>query len=186
MVRVKERKRGCRCGKIPSAANGGKQRAMRWTIVAVGRLKERHWRDAMEEYLKRMRPYRPLQVIELPDERADAAESPAQTALATAREGERILGHLKPQSTLIALWDQGEQLASEALARRLETLEQNGGGELVFVIGGSYGLAPEVLKRADWHLGLSRLTLPHQLARVVLLEQLYRAERIRRQEPYHK
>jgi 23S rRNA (pseudouridine1915-N3)-methyltransferase len=77
-------------------------------------------------------------------------------------------------------------MPSENLAQRLEALEQSGGGEVFFVIGGSYGLAPAVLKRATWHLGLSRLTLPHQLARVVLLEQLYRAERIRRQERYHK
>jgi 23S rRNA (pseudouridine1915-N3)-methyltransferase len=159
---------------------------MRWTIVAMGRLKEQYWRAAIEEYAKRLRPYRPLQVLELPDERADAAETPAQVALAMEREGEKILAQLKPQAPVIALWDRGEQLPSEALAQRLEALEQSGGGEVFFVIGGSYGLAPAVLKRATWHLGLSRLTLPHQLARVVLLEQLYRAERIRRQERYHK
>lgn len=159
---------------------------MRWTILAVGRLKERHWREAMDEYLKRMRPYRSVRVLEIPDERADAAESSAQIALASEREGERILAQIKPHSTLVALWDQGEQMRSEALAQRLETLEQSGGGELVFVLGGSYGLARPVLQRANWHMGLSRLTFPHQLARVVLIEQLYRAERIRRQEPYHK
>ncbi|MEB3284852.1 MAG: 23S rRNA (pseudouridine(1915)-N(3))-methyltransferase RlmH [Candidatus Sericytochromatia bacterium] len=159
---------------------------MRWTIVAVGRLKERHWREAVDEYLKRMRPYRAVQVIELPDERADAGESPAQIVLAAEREGDRILSHIKPQATVVALWEQGEQISSERLAQRLLVLEQSGGGELVFVLGGSYGLAPKVLARAAWHLGLSRMTLPHQMARVVLCEQLYRAERIRRQEPYHK
>lgn len=159
---------------------------MRWTILAVGKIKERHWHDAMAEYLKRLGPYRPIEVVELPDEKADPGQTPALIELARRREGERILAALRPGAVLVAMWENGEQLGSEALSERLARMEHDGSREAAFVIGGANGLDPAVLARADWKLGLSRLTLPHQLARVVLAEQLYRAERIRRGEPYHK
>lgn len=159
---------------------------MRWTILAVGKLKEPHWRAAAEDYLRRMAPYRPIEVVELPDERADPGQSEALIAQARAREGERILAAVRPGAHLVAMWERGDQVGSEALAERLGALEQEGLQEAAFVIGGANGLDPRVLERARWRLGLSRLTLPHQLARVVLIEQLYRAERIRRREPYHK
>lgn len=159
---------------------------MRWTILAVGKVKEAYWQAALAEYLKRLGPYRPVEVVELPDEKADPAQTPALIEQARRREGERILAALKPGAHLVALWENGEQLDSRALSERLARLDHEGAREAAFVIGGANGLDPAVLARADWKLGLSRLTLPHQLARVVLVEQLYRAERIRRGEPYHK
>ncbi|MEB3221537.1 MAG: 23S rRNA (pseudouridine(1915)-N(3))-methyltransferase RlmH [Candidatus Sericytochromatia bacterium] len=159
---------------------------MRWTILAMGKLKEAHWRAAAAEYLKRLAPYRAVEVVELPDERADPGQSEALIAAARSREGDRILAALRPEAHVIAMWEQGEQLPSTELAARLAGLEHEGLREAAFVIGGANGLDPRVLARSTWKLGLSRLTLPHQLARVVLVEQLYRAERIRRLEPYHR
>jgi 23S rRNA (pseudouridine1915-N3)-methyltransferase len=155
---------------------------MRWTIFAFGKLKEAYWQQSLAEYLKRLSPYRPIELQELPDERVEVG----QEARAIAREGERVLGALKEGSYLIALSERGEQLDSAAFSARLARLDHEGHTEIVFVIGGANGLSNAVLARANWQLGLSRLTLPHQLARVVLVEQLYRAERIRRGEPYHK
>lgn len=155
---------------------------MRWTILAFGKLKEPCWQQAQAEYLKRLGPYRPVELRELPDERVE----PGQESRAMALEGDRVLAAVKPGAYLVALWESGEQLDSPALSRRLAALDHEGHAEAIFVIGGANGLAPGVLQRADWKLGLSRLTLPHQLARVLLVEQLYRAERIRRGEPYHK
>ena len=155
---------------------------MRWTVLAFGKLKEPYWQASQAEYLKRLQPYRPVTMTELQDERVDAG----QEARARDREGERVLEQIKPGAYVIAMWERGEQLSSEALSEKLSKLDHEGHGEAVFVIGGANGLAQAVLDRADWKLGLSRLTLPHQLARVVLVEQLYRAERIRRGEPYHK
>lgn len=163
---------------------------MRWTIMAVGKLKEAHFLAGVAEYLKRLGPYRPVEVVEVPDEKIEpglrgpqAAEREGQ---AMRREADRILNAVRPGAFLVALTERGEQIDSLALARRLEACEHEGHRELVFVLGGANGLDRTVLDRADWTLGLSRLTLPHQLARVFLLEQLYRAERIRRGEPYHR
>ena len=155
---------------------------MRWTILAFGKLKEPYWHGALAEYTKRLGPYRPVEIVELQDERVEAG----QEAQAMQREGERVLQALKPGAFLVALWERGDQVDSEGLSRRLSALDHEGHREVVFVLGGANGLARSVLDRADWCLGLSKLTLPHQLARVFLIEQLYRAERIRRGEPYHK
>lgn len=157
-------------------------RGMRWTILAFGKMKEPYWQQGLAEYLKRLGPYRPVELQELPDEKVDAGRE----AQAMEREGERVLAALKPGSYLVAMWERGEQLDSPGLAAKLAKLDHEGHPEVVFVLGGANGLAPKVLARADWKLGLSKLTLPHQLARVFLVEQLYRAERIRRGEPYHK
>lgn len=155
---------------------------MRWTIAAFGKLKEAYWQQAADEYLKRLRPYRTLSLVELPDERLEAGRE----AQAMQREAERVLALVKPGTYLIALTERGEQPDSEALSARLTALDHTEHREALFVIGGACGLAKDVLARADWRLGLSSLTMPHQLARVVLIEQLYRAERIRKGEPYHK
>ena len=155
---------------------------MRWTILAFGKLKEPYWQQAVAEYMKRLGPYRPVELVELPDERVEEGRE----AAAMDREADRVLSFLKPGAHLVALWERGEQLDSVALSKRLEGLDHEGYREAVFVIGGANGLSKRVLERADWKLGLSRLTLPHQLARLFLVEQLYRAERIRRGEPYHK
>lgn len=155
---------------------------MRWTILAFGKLKEACWQQGVAEYMKRLGPYRPVELRELPDERVESGgELRAKT-----REGEKVLSAIGPNTYLIALWERGEQVDSEALAERLAKLDHEGHSDAVFVIGGANGLSQEVLARADWKLGLSKMTMPHQLARVVLVEQLYRAERIRRGEPYHK
>ena len=155
---------------------------MRWTIFAFGKLKEAYWQQSLAEYLKRLGPYRPVDIQELPDERVEIGNENR----AVTREGERVLGALKEGSYLIALTERGDQLDSEAFSARLARQDHEGHAEVAFVIGGANGLSNAVLQRANWQLGLSRLTLPHQLARVVLVEQLYRAERIRRGEPYHK
>jgi 23S rRNA (pseudouridine1915-N3)-methyltransferase len=153
---------------------------MRLRIVAVGRLKEPHWKAACAEYLKRLRPYANVEVIEV----ADRDIGP-DTARAVAAEGADLLRSVAQGSRVVALDLGGRETTSEELAAHLAELMVRGTSDVTFVIGGSAGLAPEVLARADERLALSRMTLPHQLARVVLLEQVYRAFRIMRNEPYH-
>jgi 23S rRNA (pseudouridine1915-N3)-methyltransferase len=155
---------------------------MRWTILAFGKLKEPYWQQGVAEYLKRLTPYRPVELIELPDEKVEEGRE----AVAMQKEADRVLGALKPGAYLVALWERGEQIDSVTLSKRLEALDHEGHREVVFVIGGANGLDKSVLARADWKLGLSKLTLPHMVARLFLVEQLYRAERIRRGEPYHR
>lgn len=150
--------------------------------MAFGKLKEPYWQQAVAEYMKRLGPYRPVELVELPDETVHEGRE----AVAKDREGERVLNALKPGAFLVALWERGEQVDSVGLSQRLTALDHEGHREVVFVIGGANGLSQALLARADWKLGLSRLTLPHQFARLFLVEQLYRAERIRRGEPYHK
>ena len=153
---------------------------MRLRIAAVGRLKEAHWRAAAEEYLKRLRPYATVEVAEIPDRDISHDASKAMAA-----EGTDLLRAIPESSYVVALDLTGAQMTSEGLSARLAELMVGGRSDVTFVIGGSAGLAPAVLQRADEKLSLSRMTLPHQLARVVLLEQLYRAFRIMRNEPYH-
>ena len=155
---------------------------MRLTLVAVGRLKERYWREAAEEYLKRLRPYADVRVVEI----ADRDPSRAGEAKALAEEGADVLKGLSEGAHVVALEISGRQLSSEGLSERLSALGLEGRSNVSFIIGGSHGLSREVLERADETLSLGPMTLPHNLARVVLLEQLYRAFRIARGEPYHK
>jgi 23S rRNA (pseudouridine1915-N3)-methyltransferase len=154
---------------------------VRISIVAVGKLKERYWRDAMAEYLKRLGPYADVRVVEVADR--DSGRDPVK---ALAEEASDVLKCLPESAHVIALEIGGRQLDSEAFARRLESLGLEGRSSVAFVIGGSVGLAPEVLARADERLSLGPMTLPHNMARVVLAEQVYRAFRIIRNEPYHK
>lgn len=153
---------------------------MRLTIVAVGRLKETHWRDACAEYLKRLGRYAAVSVIEVSDR--DLA---AGAAGAVSVEGADILRALAPGTHAVALDVAGPERSSEDLAAWLEAAMIEGRSDLTFIVGGSAGLSRDVLARASERLSLSRMTLPHQLCRVVLLEQLYRAFRIVRNEPYH-
>lgn len=159
---------------------------MRATIICVGKLKEKYWRDAVAEYAKRLGRYLKLEIIELADEKAPETMSPAQEAEVKRREGERILKALKDDAFAIALAVEGSPLSSEELAAFLEKKAVEGVSHIAFLIGGSLGLSPEVMRRADFALSFSRMTFPHQMMRVILLEQVYRAERIRRGEPYHK
>ncbi len=154
---------------------------MRLRIVAVGKLKEPYWRAAADEYLKRLRPYAKVEVTEVADRDLGADERRAVEA-----EGADVMRALGPGTRVVALEIGGRAPTSEDLASWLDDLAGSGASDVTFVIGGAAGLAPPVLERADESLALSRLTLPHQLARVVLLEQLYRAFRIIRGEPYHR
>ena len=154
---------------------------MRIHLVAVGKLKERFWREAADEYLTRLRPYADVRVAEVADR--DPARGEAR---ALADEGADVLRAVPEGSHLICLEIAGRQLSSEQLAERIDELALAGRSTITFAVGGSHGLAPDVLARADESLSLGPMTLPHNLARVVLLEQLYRAFKISRGEPYHK
>jgi len=154
-------------------------------IVCVGRLREKFYAGAAEEYLKRLSRYGKTEIIELPDLPEPANASDADRAQVMEKEGQSILGRIKPQDHVIALCIDGPQLTSEAFARRLADLDMQG-SRTVFVIGGSLGLSPAVVQRANEKLSLSKMTFPHQLARVLLLEQLYRACKINAGERYHK
>ncbi|MBR4015584.1 MAG: 23S rRNA (pseudouridine(1915)-N(3))-methyltransferase RlmH [Anaerotignum sp.] len=159
---------------------------MRVTIVCVGKLKEKYWREAVAEYSKRLSRYHKLEIIELADEKAPETMSPAQEAEVKEKEGQRILKQISEDAFVVALAVEGNPLSSEELADFVEKKAVGGINHLVFLIGGSLGLSPEVMKRADFALSFSKMTFPHQMMRVVLLEQIYRAERIRKNEPYHK
>jgi len=150
-------------------------------IVAVGRLKERFWSEAAGEYLKRLGPYADVRVVEVADRDPGRGEDRA-----LAEEASAVLRALPDSTHVIALDIGGRQMSSEQLAERLSQLALEGRSDVSFVIGGSLGLAPEALARADERLSLGPMTLPHNLARVVLLEQVYRAFKIIRGEPYHK
>ena len=154
---------------------------MRLTLIAVGRLKERFWREAADEYLKRLGPYATVRVVEIADR-----DSGRDERRALAEEGADVLRAIPEGAHVIALEVGGRELSSEGFSARLDALALDGRSNVAFVIGGSVGLSADVLARADERLSLGPMTLPHNLARVVLLEQLYRAFRISRGEPYHK
>lgn len=159
---------------------------MKVTIVCVGKLKEKYWREAIAEYSKRLSRYMKLEIIELADEKAPESMSLAQEAEVKEKEGLRILKNIREEAFAVALAVEGKMLSSEELADFMAKKEVGGVSHMVFIIGGSLGLSPAVMQRADFALSFSRMTFPHQMMRVVLLEQIYRAERIRRGEPYHK
>jgi 23S rRNA (pseudouridine1915-N3)-methyltransferase len=149
-------------------------------IAVVGRLKEPHWKAACDEYLKRLRPYATVEVVEVADR--DISSDPVR---AMAAEGADLLRAIPEASYAIVLDLGGAHRTSEQFSDDIATLMVGGRSDVTFVIGGSAGLAPVVSARANATLALSQMTLPHQLARVVLLEQVYRAFRIMRNEPYH-
>jgi 23S rRNA (pseudouridine1915-N3)-methyltransferase len=155
-------------------------------IVAVGRLKEKYLLDGIAEYLKRLGPYAKVQIVEVPDEKAPESMSAAEELQVKQREGERILAQLRPDSHVVAMAIDGEKWSSDELARQLGQLGTYGRSHVAFIIGGSLGLSDAVLKRADQRLSFGRITFPHQLMRLVLVEQVYRAFKILRGEPYHK
>jgi 23S rRNA (pseudouridine1915-N3)-methyltransferase len=159
---------------------------MQIQVVCVGKLKEKYWTGAVAEYAKRLGAYAKLDIRELPDEKTPDSLSPAEEEQVRVREGERILAALKPEAHVIALAIDGEMWSSEQLAAHLDKQAVYGGGSVAFVIGGSLGLSPAVLSRADKRLSFGRMTYPHQLMRVILLEQIYRAFKINRGEPYHR
>lgn len=154
-------------------------------ILAVGKLKEKFFEEGCREYEKRLSRYCALTVREVPDEKASERLSPAEEEQVKEREGKRLLSLVDPKEHVIALTVTGKAYTSEALAERIGALRDRG-KDVSFLIGGSLGLSPEAVRRADEELSLSQLTLPHRLARLVLLEQLYRSFKILHGETYHK
>ena len=159
---------------------------MKITLLTIGKLKENYLRDAVAEYLKRLGRYASLSVIECADEPIKEGASDGQTGIALAKEGRRILDRIPHDSYVTALAIGGRQYDSPGLADWMQKRMNEGCSHLTFIIGGSAGLDPAVLQRCDEQLSFSRLTFPHQLMRVILLEQLYRCFKIINHEPYHK
>lgn len=159
---------------------------MKITVIAVGKIKEKYFTGAIEEYAKRLSRYCKLELIETADEKTPDGAGEALELQIKEKEGERILQKMPDGAYVIALAIDGKTLDSEELAEKMERWNVEGISHIVFVIGGSLGLAPSVLKRADYKLSFSKMTFPHQLMRVILLEQIYRSFRIRNHEPYHK
>ena len=155
-------------------------------IIAVGKIKEKYLDAAINEYSKRLSAYCRLEIIEVKDEKIPEKASEAQRLKALETEEKRILPHLRDDDILVTLEIQGKQLDSVTFAKTIEAYGIQGKSQLTFVIGGSIGLSPEITRRSDWKLSFSAMTFPHQLFRVLLLEQLYRAFKIIRGETYHK
>ena len=158
---------------------------MKITIVAVGKIKEKYLTAGIGEFTKRLTPFCRLDIIEIAEERMPETPSEAEKTKALAREGERILKAVRPASHLIVLDLGGKQPTSEELAAKFDALALAGQSDLTFVIGGAFGLAPEVLTAAKEKLSFSKMTFTHQMIRLFLVEQIYRAFKISRGEPYH-
>lgn len=159
---------------------------MKITLVTVGKIKEKFFSGAVEEYTKRLSRYCRLDIIQVADEKTPDKAGAAEEVQIKNREGERILSQIRDGACVIALAIEGQMLSSEQLADKIGQLGVNGQSQIVFVIGGSLGLSEAVLNRADYKLSFSKMTFPHQLMRVILLEQIYRSYRIMWGEPYHK
>lgn len=156
------------------------------TILSVGKVKEGYLRDAIEEYAKRLGRYDKLEMIEVADEKTPDQASELEERAIKEKEGKRILEKIPKDAFVVSLRIDGKMLSSVELADRMAKWTVSGVSRFCFVIGGSLGLSEEVLDRADFGLSFSKMTFPHQLMKVILLEQLYRAERINHHEPYHK
>jgi 23S rRNA (pseudouridine1915-N3)-methyltransferase len=156
------------------------------SIITVGKLKEKYLKQGIEEYLKRLTTYAKVEMIEVADEKAPEELSGLEMVQVKQKEGERILTKISQDTYVIALAIQGKLGSSEELADSLDKLATYGKSKIAFVIGGSLGLSEDVIKRSNEQLSFSRMTFPHQLMRLILVEQIYRAFRINRNEPYHK
>lgn len=159
---------------------------MHISIISVGRLKEKYLKMGIEEYMKRLTSYAKIQLIEVNDEKAPENLSEAEMNQVKEKEGERILSHNKPDTHVLALAIEGEMWSSEKLANQLDSYATYGKSSIAFIIGGSLGLSSSVLHRSNQQISFSKMTFPHQLVRLILLEQIYRGFRINRGEPYHK
>lgn len=155
-------------------------------IVCIGKLKEKYWTEAVAEYSKRLSRFCTLEIVELKESRLPDRASAAEEKLVKQEEGREILKAIKPGSFVITLEILGKQLDSPQLAEKISQLSLEGKSNIAFVIGGSLGLSEEVSQRADFKLSFSKMTFPHQMMRVILLEQIYRAFKINRNETYHK
>jgi 23S rRNA (pseudouridine1915-N3)-methyltransferase len=156
------------------------------SVVTVGKLKEKYLKMGIDEYLKRLNSYAKVEFIEVADEKAPEELSELEMIQVKQKEGERILAKISQDTYVIALAINGKMQSSEELADTLDKLATYGKSKIAFIIGGSLGLSEEVLKRANEHLSFSKMTFPHQLMKLILVEQIYRAFRINRNEPYHK
>lgn len=159
---------------------------MKITILTVGKIKEKYFTGAVQEYSKRLGRYCKLEIIEVADEKTPDHASGREEEQIRKKEGERLKKYIKDSAYVIALAIEGKQMSSEAFAGRLDRLGIEGKSHIIFIIGGSIGLDSDILKNADELLSFSQMTFPHQLMRVVLLEQIYRGYRIIHGEPYHK
>lgn len=159
---------------------------MQIDIICVGKVKEQYLRDAIAEYSKRLGRYCKLNILEVADEKTPEHASEGVERQIKAKEGERIAKHIKPGSYVIALAIDGQQVTSEGFARKIDQLGIQGVSHIQFVIGGSIGMDDTILRQANYKLSFSKMTFPHQLMRVILLEQVYRAYKINAHEPYHK
>lgn len=156
------------------------------SILCVGKIKEKYLKDGIAEYSKRLSRYCKLDIIEVADEKTpDGASSVVEEQIKSI-EGDKLMKHIREDDYVIALAIDGKMLDSVELSKKMESLAVSGVSHLVFVIGGSLGLSDVVLKRANYKLSFSKMTFPHQLMRMILLEQVYRGYRIMKNEPYHK
>ena len=155
-------------------------------ILCVGKIKEKFYRDAILEYSRRLSKYCSLEIVEVNDEKTSENSTENEINIIKDKEGERILKHIKDKDYAIALAIQGKQQDSVAFSKYIENLGITGNSSICFVIGGSLGLSDAVMGRCNASISFSKMTFPHQLMRVILLEQIYRAMRIMNNEPYHK
>lgn len=156
------------------------------TVISVGTIKEKYLTDALKEYYKRLGAYAKVTDCQLKDEHLPDNPAPAEIQAAVEREGKRILAAIPKRAYVVALCIEGKQISSEDFAKRIDAIAVDGYSDLVFIIGGSDGLSDEVKRAADWKLSFSPMTFPHQLMRVILAEQLYRAMNILGGGKYHK
>ena len=159
---------------------------MKITVLCVGKVKEKFFTDAIKEYSKRLSRYCKLEIVEVADEKTPDGASELVVSQIKEKEAERMEKYLPESAYVIALAIEGKKLTSEKLAEKIDSLGISGTSHLVFLIGGSLGMSDRLLKRADYLLSFSDMTFPHQLMRVILLEQVYRSYRIIHGEPYHK
>ncbi len=155
-------------------------------IICLGKLKETYWKDALAEYSKRLSPYCSLSITELPEAPLSDNPTPGQIANALEAEAQQIQKQIKERTYVIPLCIEGTQMPSEAFAEKLSQISLSGRSSITFVIGSSHGLSPQIKKRGDLQLSFSKMTFPHQLMRVILTEQLYRAYTILSNKKYHK
>lgn len=159
---------------------------MKIRVIAVGKIKEKYIRDGINEYLKRLSRYCSVEIMEVEDEKTQENLTNREIDIIKDKEGKRILSKISPNSHIISLVIEGKQMSSEELANKIEDLMIEGVNDLTFIIGGSLGLSREVIEKSNLKLSFSKMTFPHQLMRMVLLEQIYRSFRIIRGEPYHR
>lgn len=159
---------------------------MEITIISVGKLKEKYLKNGIAEYLKRMKSYANVKIVEVNDEPAGQTLSDAEVEQVKEAEGQRIIGKIPERARVIALDLRGKQLTSEDFAEEVNEMMTYGTSQIAFIIGGSHGLSKEVLQKTDLKISFGKMTYPHQLMRLILIEQIYRAFKIIRNEPYHK